>query len=102
MVSGTMFAAHDARISAIDGLRMDARPEDHMLVCINEDKPMIIGRIGTILGEAGVNIGNMVLGRDKAGGRASTVLNIDSAIGEELMEKIRQVPHVTEARLVSF
>jgi len=101
-VSGTLFAKNDARICSIDGSRVDARPEHHMLVCLNEDKPLIIGRVGTIIGEAGVNIANMVLGRDQAGGRASTILNLDAPLGEDIMAKIIEVPHVTEARLVNF
>ncbi|HOZ49111.1 MAG TPA: phosphoglycerate dehydrogenase [Candidatus Hydrogenedentes bacterium] len=101
-VSGTLFSRKDPRICSIDGFRMDARPEGHMLVCMNEDKPLIIGRVGTVIGEAGVNIANMVLGRDKAGGRAATILNLDSPLSDALLDRIRSMPHILEARLVSF
>lgn len=101
-VAGTLFGKTDARICSIDGIRVDAKPEGYMVVCENEDKPFIIGRVGTILGEAGVNIANMTLGRAEQGGRALTVLNVDQAIGEDLMKKIADVPHVLRARLVAF
>ena len=101
-VAGTLFGKNDPRICSIDGMRVDAKPEGWMLVCMNEDKPLIIGRVGTIIGEAGINIANLMLGRDVQGGRALTVLNLDAPIGEEVMERIRRVPHVTDARLVAL
>ncbi|MCX5758797.1 MAG: phosphoglycerate dehydrogenase [Candidatus Hydrogenedentes bacterium] len=101
-VAGTLFSKHDPRICSIDGMRVDAKPEGWMLVCMNEDKPLIIGRVGTIIGEAGINIANLMLGRDAQGGRALTVLNLDAPLDDALMDRIRQVPHVTEVRLVAL
>ena len=101
-VAGTLFGKNDPRICSIDGMRVDAKPEGWMLVCMNEDKPLIIGRVGTIIGEAGINIANLMLGRDEQGGRALTVLNLDSPVPDDVLEKIRQVPHVTQARLVAL
>ena len=101
-VAGTLFGKNDPRICSIDGMRVDAKPEGWMLVCMNEDKPLIIGRVGTIIGEAGVNIANLMLGRDAQGGRALTVLNLDAPLSEDVMEKIRRIPHVTEVRLVAL
>lgn len=101
-VVGTLFHKNDPRICTIDGMRVDAKPEDHMLVLINEDKPLIIGRVGTLIGAAGVNIANLMLGRDARGGRALTVLNLDQAVSDSVLEACRQVPHVKEARLVTL
>jgi len=101
-VAGTLYGKNDPRICSIDGMRVDAKPEGYMLVCMNEDKPLIIGRVGTIIGEAGVNIANLMLGRDARGGRALTVLNIDAPLDDPTLERIRQVPHVNEARLVNL
>jgi D-3-phosphoglycerate dehydrogenase len=101
-VAGTLFGNDDPRICVIDGTRVDAVPEGPMVVCRNEDKPLIIGRVATIIGEAGVNIANLVLGRDERGGRAATILNVDDPLSDEVMEKIRAVPHVKEARLVQL
>ena len=101
-MAGTLSGKNDPRICSIDGMRVDAKPEGWMLVCMNEDKPLIIGRVGTIIGEAGINIANLMLGRDEQGGRALTVLNLDSPVPDDVLEKIRQVPHVTQARLVAL
>lgn len=99
-IAGTLFGKDDPRICLIDDTRVDAKPEGWMVVCMNEDKPLVIGRVATILGEAGINIANLMLGRDQRGGRASTVLNVDEEVPREVMDKLRQVPHVKEARLV--
>lgn len=99
-IVGTLFGNDDPRICIINGTRVDAVPEGTMVVCINEDKPLIIGRVATIIGETGVNIANLVLGRDAQGGRAATILNVDDCLDESVMEKIRKVPHVIEARMV--
>lgn len=100
-VAGTLFGVNrDPRICVIDHTRVDVRPEGFILVCFNGDKPLIIGRITTIIGETGVNIADMTLGRDERGGRAATVLNLDGPLDVETVEKIRAVPHVNEACLV--
>ncbi len=99
-VKGTLFHGKDPRICSIDDMRVDARPEGDMLVTMNEDKPLIIGRLCTHIGDAGVNIASLMLGRDARGGRALTVLNLDQPLSEEVLEACRQVPHVNEARLV--
>ncbi len=101
-VRGTLFNRTDPRICTIDGMRVDAKPEGYMLVCKNEDKPLIIGRMCTAIGEAGVNIANLMLGRDGRGGHAMTVLNLDAEVSEKVLEECRQVPFVNEVRLVAL
>ena len=73
-----------------------------MLVCRNEDKPLVVGRLCTIIGEAGINIANLMLGRDVKGGTALTVLNLDQDVPAEVMRQISAAPHILEARLVSL
>jgi len=101
-VSGTLFSQTDPRIVSLDGMRMDAVPRGDMVVCLNEDKPFVLARVCTVISEAGVNIGNAVLARHESGTRASTILNIDTAIAEDTLNKIREVPHVTETHLISM
>ncbi len=102
IVNGTLFHRTDARICSIDGMRVDAKPEGHMLVCRNEDKPLVVGRLGMLLGEAGINIANLMLGRDKLGGRALTVLNLDQPLTEDLVKQCEKIPHVLEARCLTL
>jgi D-3-phosphoglycerate dehydrogenase len=101
-VTGTLFQKTDPRICSIDGMRVDARPEGNMLICMNEDKPLIIGRVCTLIGEAGVNIANLMLGRDARGGQALTVLNLDAPLSDAVLEAVSRVPRVSEVRLVSL
>jgi D-3-phosphoglycerate dehydrogenase len=101
-VVGTLFGANDPRICDIDNMRVDARIEGHMVLCENRDVPMVIGRITTTLGEAGVNIANMVLGRDVRGGRALTVLNIDQPISQEHVAALAALPNVLDVRTLDL
>ncbi len=101
-VRGTLFHGDDARICGIDGMRVDARPEGHMLVSRNQDVPMVIGRICTTLGDAGVNIANLTLGRTAAGGDATVVLNLDQPLDEKALESVGGVAHVIQVRPVSL
>ena len=101
-VKGTLFHGKDVRICSIDNMRVDAKPKGYMLICMNEDRQLIIGRVCTKIGEAGVNIANLMLGRDSRGGRALTVLNLDQPLSEEVLEQCRQVPHVKEVRFVTL
>ena len=99
-ISGTLSGNDEPRICRIDGTRVDAVPEGHMVICINQDKPMVLGKVAMVLGESGVNIANLFLGRDIMGGKALTVLNVDELISEEVLRKIRQVPFVEDVKVV--
>jgi D-3-phosphoglycerate dehydrogenase len=101
-VGGTLFGDDDPRICFIDHVRMDAVPAGWMVVCMNADKPLVLGRVTTIIGEAGVNIANLTLGRDKPGGMASTLINIDSPLDNATLEKIRALENVRQVRLVNL
>ena len=80
-VGGAFFGA-TPRIVSINSRPVEARPQGVVLVLENTDRPGMVGRIGTLLGEHGVNIATMSLSRNQAGGTALTVLNLDTAPGE--------------------
>lgn len=101
-IKGTLFDGIDPRICSIDGMRVDAKPEGYMVVCVNDDVPQVIGRVCLTLGEAGINIANLSLGREDRGGRALTVLNVDEEVTDALLKAVREVPHVIKASLVSL
>jgi D-3-phosphoglycerate dehydrogenase len=100
-VCGTLFNNQAPRICQIDGTRVDVELVDRMVVCINEDKPLVLGRVATAIGEAGVNIANLALGRDTQGGHATAVINIDGDVSPALIERIKAIPHVVSARVVA-
>jgi D-3-phosphoglycerate dehydrogenase len=101
-VSGTLFGDDDPRICSIDDTRMDAVPEGWMVVCMNDDKPNVIGQLTTLIGKASVNIANMTLGRNQLGGQASTLINIDGPLESETLEEMVQVNHVNKVRQVNL
>lgn len=98
-VSGTLIR-NEGRIVKIDGFSVEAVPEGNLLVCYNEDKPGIMGHIGTVLGKRGINIASMTLGRKEKGGPAITVLNLDQEVDEEVLLKIKEYPAINSVRLV--
>jgi D-3-phosphoglycerate dehydrogenase len=77
------------RIVGIDGHSLEAPPEGYMLICVNRDQPGVVGKVGTLLGNAGVNIAGMQLGRDHPGGHALFVLLIDERPSEATLETLR-------------
>lgn len=71
-----------------------------MLVLMNNDKPGVIGAIGTLLGENGINIARMQFGRESAGGRAISVVSVDCTVADAVMEKIRKLPNVLSVKQI--
>jgi D-3-phosphoglycerate dehydrogenase len=75
-----VIAPGEPRILRIGALRVDARPTGKMLVLTNTDAPGVIGRVGTLLGKAGVNIADMRVGRVSAHGEAVMLLTVDDPV----------------------
>lgn len=86
-IAGTMFDGI-AKIVKMRDYTTDFQPEAHMLVINYEDRPGMLGKIGTILGEANVNIGNMNLGRRQKAGEAMVVFSVDTPVDDATLEKI--------------
>jgi len=86
-MAGTLFEGIPKVVKMRD-FQTDFTPEEHMLVINYEDKPGFIGKIGTILGEAQINIGNMSLGRRAKAGEAMVVLSIDSPADRETLDRV--------------
>jgi D-3-phosphoglycerate dehydrogenase len=73
-----------------------------MIYIVNDDQPGFIGRLGTALGQAGVNIGTFNLGRRAAGGEAVALVSVDGHIGSELVRTLQALPGVREVRPLRF
>jgi D-3-phosphoglycerate dehydrogenase len=102
-LSGAMFGqGADGRITEIDGFRMEAIPSGHMLVMHNRDVPGVIGRVGTVLGERGVNISRFHLGRRERGGEAMAVIETDTPIDATTLDKLRSFEQVLFARPIEL
>lgn len=90
------------RIVEILGYTMDIEPEKHMLFIRNEDQPGMIGRIGAVLGEHGINIGNMAVGRGEPGSRAAMTITVDEPVPDEVLQELLAIPGFSEARAITL
>ena len=100
-VGGAFFGA-TPRIVSINSRPVEARPHGVVLVLENTDRPGMVGRIGTLLGDHGVNIATMSLSRNQAGGTALTVLNLDTAPSEKLLTEIRASEDIRSAQVIEL
>jgi D-3-phosphoglycerate dehydrogenase len=81
---------------------VEARPHGIVLVLENSDRPGIVGRVGTLLGNHGVNIATMSLSRNQAGGTALTVLNLDTSPSDALLAEIRANEDIRSAQVIAL
>jgi D-3-phosphoglycerate dehydrogenase / 2-oxoglutarate reductase len=103
--TATVIHEEQPRLLEFDGIDIETPLEGDLLVCRNLDVPGVIGRIGTILGEQGVNIANFALGRDRSGvkpGRALAVVQMDAPASAAVLEALGTIEALTEARPVSL
>ncbi len=101
-LSGTVLGKNDVRIVQIDGYRVDVVPDGNLFVAPHTDKPGIIGKVGTILGNNGINIAGMHVGRKSQGSRAIMVLSVDSTIPDDVMGELLGVEGIESAKQVQF
>lgn len=102
-VSGTLFGpGRDGRITEINGFRLEAIPRGHMLLTRNRDVPGVIGHIGMVLGQHGVNISRFHLGRRERGGDAMAVIETDAPLEHQALEELRAFEPVISARQIEL
>ena len=101
-VAGTVFGNGAPRIIQVKGIAMEAAFTPHMLYITNEDKPGFIGKLGTLLGNAKVNIASFNLGRTGPGGDAIALVEVDGEVPEGVIESIRAIDVVRQAKALKF
>jgi D-3-phosphoglycerate dehydrogenase len=101
-LSGTLFANKNPRVVEIKGIDIDAELGPHMLYVTNADKPGFIGRLGTVLGDAGINIATFHLGRAARGEDAICLVEVDGPIPADVAEKVKAIPGVRQATPLQF
>lgn len=102
-VAGTLAGQNEQpRIVRIDDHIVDVPPARHMLVVHNEDVPGVIGHVGTILGDAEVNIADMEVGRGPGGEHALMVIATDSAVPDEVIGALRDAPAVVDVKAIEL
>jgi hypothetical protein len=104
-VAGTLFGERDPRIVRLAGFPLEFRPAGCLLMLRNLDVPGVVGRLGTLLGDAGVNIADIHLARRDGGGaggerEALAVLRLDAQVPDAVLDRLRALPEVREARVL--
>ena len=101
-VSGVAPPGVGARITQIGAFRVDVSPRETLIILQNDDVPGVIGQVGTLLGQARVNIAEYHQARLAAGGEALAAISVDGVPGGEVCERLLEVPGVHAATVVSF
>jgi D-3-phosphoglycerate dehydrogenase len=101
-VAGTLFGDSRPRVVRVKGIDVEAELGPHMLYITNKDVPGIIGHLGTALAEADVNIATFHLGRANLGGDAIALIEVDDAVTESVLEKLRAIDGISQAKALRF
>tara|TARA_Y100000590_G_scaffold470689_2_gene667853 strand:+ start:8243 stop:9835 length:1593 start_codon:yes stop_codon:yes gene_type:complete len=101
-LAGTVFSDKTARIIQIKGIDMEAKFGKHMIYISNNDKPGLIGKLGECLGNAGINIANFNLGRDKIGGNVIALIETDALIEDNVLEALSKINDVLQVKSLDF
>ena len=101
-MAGALLAPGEPRIVRLDGLRVEVRPQGKMIVLTNNDKPGMIGKVGLLLGDNGVNIADMRVGRRSAHGEAVMVLTVDEDVAPAVRQKLEKIEGITRVRWVKI
>ncbi len=101
-VAGTLFQDAEPRLVSIRGIPTEARLGPHTLFVRNADKPGFIGALGKTLGDAQINIATFHLGRDRPGGDAIALVEVDGPIPEAVVEQVRRLPNVLQVKALKF
>ncbi len=100
--TGTIFGNRFPRIIAIDGYRMEIKPEGHVVIIINDDRPGVVGSYGSVMGDNGLNIADMTFSRKIKSGLALVGMNLDQPPSEKVLDAVRGLEFVKNAWYVSL
>jgi len=101
-VAGTAQPGSAPRFTRIGAFHVDIQPRDTLLILTNNDVPGVIGRVGTLLGEAGVNIAEYHQARLAQGGQALAAVSVDGDVSESIRQSLLSLPDVSSAAVVCF
>lgn len=101
-LGGTLFTGKEPRIINIEGVPIEAALASNMLFIRNEDKPGLIGGVGSILAQGGQNIADFRLGRKEAGGSAICLISLDGPLPDDIFEEVSNLPQIKQAKRLRF
>ena len=101
-VAGVVFGENNYRLSQVNDFAFEVIPDGVLLWVVNNDRPGVIGEIGTTLARGGINISQFELSRNMPGGQAMSLLRVDSAVGNPVLEALRAIPNVVSVRRIAI
>ena len=93
--TGTPGRKGEPRLVGLEGYEIDAVMEGPVVIMRNEDRPGVIGSVGTLLGNRGINVSRMQVGLDEQGGQALALWNVDSLVGGDALDELRAIDYVS-------
>ncbi|MCH7566466.1 MAG: phosphoglycerate dehydrogenase [Nitrospirae bacterium] len=101
-LAGTLYNRKDSRIIEIDNFQVEVVPEGHMMLILNVDRPGVIGTVGQVLGEHGINIAQMQCSRETRGGNALLIIGLDAPLPIGVLETIKRAKNILSVKLVDL
>lgn len=101
-LTGSALPGVGERLVRIGPYPVNILPEGYVLLISQKDRPGIIGRVGTLLGDSGINIATMQMGRNEVGGSAVMILKIDKKVSKNVMKSLLAIPEIKRVREISF
>ena len=101
-VAGAVLGNRAMRLIRIDGFRVESVPEGYFLMLRNRDVPGVVGTVGTLLGQAQVNIAGLELGRDRAGGMALSLFAVDGPVPAAVLDQLKTMPAIISAGVLKL
>lgn len=100
LVEGAVFGNKTVRLVRINDFYLEAVPEGYILMLHNRDVPGVVGAVGTLLGQQGINIAGLELGRERIGGMAISLIHVDDPVPPAALTELRTLPHIVSAQLI--
>ncbi|MBI4518224.1 MAG: phosphoglycerate dehydrogenase [Deltaproteobacteria bacterium] len=101
-VAGVVFGRKVVRLVRINDFYLEAVPEGHIVMLHNRDVPGVVGAVGSLLGEAKINIAGLELGRERVGGMAISLIHVDGPVPPAVLERLRTLPQIVSAQLLTL
>jgi len=102
VLAGTVFGKNEPRLVRLNTFRLEALPTGPMLFVYNKDVPGVIGILGVTLGKMGINISRMTVGREQEQGQNIILLNTDTLISKELLQKVKELENIDDAMVLDL
>ena len=100
LVEGAVFSNKAVRLVRVNDFYLEAVPEGYILVLYNHDVPGVVGAVGTLLGQRGINIAGLELGRERIGGMAISLIHVDGQVPSDVLAELRTLEPIISAQLI--